>query len=165
MVQIQPHDTAGETVFKTGCAGRITSFSETEDGRYLITLTGVCRFDIASEQPLHKGGFRLARPDWSPYAQDLVEDKVSDICREAMMATLRAYFDKRGMFCDKWETMKDITCEKLVSTLSVVCPLDTGEKQALLEAKTLNDRMRLLQCFIENEVRDTGGPGCAPCKH
>jgi hypothetical protein len=158
IVQPEPgpkaEDSAHEKVFKTGCAGRITSFSETEDGRYLVTLRGICRFNLGTELPQDPDGFRRMIPDWGPYRADFAISNVSDICRDALMKTLRAYFDKRGMFCDKWETMKDISCEQLVSTLSVVCPMDTDEKQALLEAQTLKERARLLQCFLENALKD-----------
>jgi Lon protease-like protein len=153
----------GEETFKTGCAGRIVEFSETDDGRYRITLTGVCRFDVESELPPDPGAFRRAKPAWTPYKADLVaENAPSGVCRDALSSTLRAYFDKRGMSCDKWREMKEMSCERLISTLSVVCPFDTAEKQALLEAKTLEDRARLLQCLLENEIKGEAGE-CGPC--
>lgn len=159
MIQIRPDSNDGGTVFKTGCAGKIISFNETDDGRYLITLRGVCRFDIGEEMPPHNAGFRRVRPDWSPYAADLVEEESpSGLCRDALMQTLRAYFDKRGLICDQWRGMKDISCEKLISTLSVICPLDTAEKQALLEARTLPDRAHLLQSFLEAELAEPSCP-------
>jgi len=157
---IQPRPNANEeTVFRTGCAGRITSFSETEDGRYLITLKGVCRFDIAEELPVNGGGFRRVRADWQPYKEDFNSDTVTDICRDTMMATLRQYLDKMNMFCDKWEAVRNIECEKLVSTLSVVCPFDTEEKQALLEAKDLPARAKILQALLEIAAKDCN-PSC-----
>jgi len=157
---IQPRPNANEdTVFKTGCAGRITSFSETEDGRYLITLKGVCRFDIAEELPMNGGGFRRVKADWQPYKEDFNCDTVTDICRDTMMTTLRQYLDKMNMFCDKWEAVRNIECEKLVSTLSVVCPFDTEEKQALLEAKDLPARAKILQALLEIAAKDCN-PSC-----
>lgn len=144
--------------FGAGCAGRITSFTETDDGRYLITLRGVCRFKIASELPADPAGFRRARADWSPYRADLTpEDAPSGLCRDALMQTLRAYFDRHGLMCDKWETIKDVSCEKLVSTLSVVCPLEPEEKQALLEAPSPADRARLLESILKNSL---AAPAC-----
>ena len=122
---IQPDASApapADALHKTGCAGRITSFSETEDGRYLITLKGVCRFHVDRELDPDKAGFRRVAADWAPFAADLAPEAASSgVCREAMMVTLRAYLDRMNMFCDKWEEMKGISCEKLVSTLSVVC--------------------------------------------
>lgn len=134
---------------KTGCAGRIISFSETEDGRYLITLKGICRFDVARELPGDTSGFRNVGPDWAPYKDDFAPDTSTDICRETMMQSLRGYFDKMGLFCDQWEQMRDISCDKLISTLSVVCPFDAADKQALLEAKTLAERAEILRAAVE----------------
>ncbi|MEZ0223914.1 MAG: LON peptidase substrate-binding domain-containing protein [Alphaproteobacteria bacterium] len=159
MIQPKP-DGDGDQVFKTGCAGRIASFSETEDGRYLVTLKGVCRFDVAQELPLATGGFRHVKPDWQPYQGDFEADRVTDVCRDTMMGTLRKYLDKMNMFCDKWETIRDIECEKLISTLSVVCPFETDEKQALLEAKTLPERAKILQALLEIAAREDCAASC-----
>ena len=159
MIQPRP-DGDADQIFKTGCAGRIASFSETEDGRYLITLKGVCRFDVIEELPLAAGGFRHVKADWKPYAEDLQADRVNDVCRDTMMGTLRQYLDKMNMFCDKWETIRDIECEKLISTLSVVCPFETDEKQALLEAKTLPERAKILQALLEIAAREDCTASC-----
>lgn len=137
----------------TGCAGRIMSFNETDDGRYLVTLNGVCRFRIAQDLPADPAGFRRVRPDWAPFHADMTpEEAPSGLCRDSLMQTLRAYFDRQGLFCDQWETIKDVSCEKLVSTLSVVCPLEPEEKQALLEAATPADRALLLQSILQNTL-------------
>lgn len=140
---------SGGAVFKTGCAGRIISFNETEDGRYLITLKGVCRFDVASEGAPATGGFRHVTPDWAPYRHDLQEEETPDICRERLMHALDNYFRQMGMFCDKWSEMRQMNCDRLVSTLSVICPFDSAEKQSLLEAKTLHDRIQALQAVLD----------------
>lgn len=158
---IQPRKgEAEEEIYGTGCAGRICSFSETDDGRYLVTLKGVCRFRVAEELPLSNGGFRRVRADWEPYMADFDEAETTDLCRDTMMSTLRRYFDKMNMFCDKWETIRSVDCEKLVSTLSVVCPFAAEEKQALLEAPDLRARARLLQALLENATRDENGASC-----
>jgi Lon protease-like protein len=154
MIQPRP-DGRGEELFKTGCAGRITSFDQTEDGRYLITLTGVSRFDVAAELEPDARGFRRVSPDWRPYAADKTPDTLTDVCRDTMMVQLRAYLDKMNMFCDKWEAIRNIECEKLISTLSVVCPFECEEKQALLEAGTLPERVRILQALLEMAGRET----------
>lgn len=153
MIQPRPNGN-DESVFKTGCAGRIASFSETDDGRYLITLKGVCRFDVAEELPLSDKGFRRVKPDWQPYRQDFVTDDVTDICRDTMMTTLRQYLDKMNMFCDKWEAIRNIECEKLISTLAVVCPFGTEEKQALLEAQDLPARAKILHALLEIAAKE-----------
>lgn len=157
---IQPRPGANEdTVFKTGCAGRIASFSETDDGRYLITLKGVCRFDVTEELPLSEKGFRRVKADWKPYKEDFDTDSVTDVCRDTMMTTLRQYLDKMNMFCDKWEAIRNVECEKLISTLSVVCPFETEEKQALLEAKDLPARAKILHALLEIAAKECN-PSC-----
>lgn len=161
---IQPAQ--GNALQKTGCVGRIVSFTETEDGRYLITLKGVCRFDVAEELAPDNGGFRRVKPDWSPYANDLGPEETASVCREAMMQVLDRYLSKMNMLCDQWETMRAISCEKLVSTLSVICPFDAPEKQALLEADGLEARMAVLQAIFEialKEEKDEGKGGCSTC--
>ncbi len=147
-------------IYQTGCAGRIVSYEETDDGRYLVTLKGISRFNIAKELPIDSAGFRKVTPDWAPYVDDLSLDTSADVCREAIMQQLRGYFDKMNMFCDQWESMRDIPCEKLVSTLSVVCPFDATGKQALLEAQTLEQRIRILQALLEEAVKNQGEKPC-----
>jgi len=155
MIQPKPSG-AEDDIFMTGCAGRISSFSETEDGRYLITLKGVSRFQVAEELPLSNAGFRRVRADWQPFKNDFTGDTTTDICRDSMMGTLRAYLDKMDMFCDKWDAIRHIDCERLISTLSVVCPFSTEEKQALLEADTLPERVRILTALLEIAAKDCG---------
>lgn len=158
---IQPQDEkTSQPLCQTGCAGRIISFSETDDGRYLITLKGVARFKMPTAPVQAAGGFLMGRPDWESYRQDFEPDTVTDICRETMVNTLHAYFKKMGMSCDQWEQIRQIGCERLVATLSVVCPFEAAEKQALLEAATLADRARVLHGLLESAVRQECGTGC-----
>jgi Lon protease-like protein len=152
---IQPAE--GNNLSKVGCAGRIVSLSETDDGRYLITLKGICRFQIRSELPLAAGGFRVAAAEWAPYADDLQEETGTEICRDTMMGKLSHYLDKMGMVCDQWDKVKNVSCEYLISTLSLVCPFNDAEKQALLEAKNTEARAQLLlklmdECTVKNSV-------------
>jgi len=160
MIQPKPKGNNADELFTTGCAGRISSFSETEDGRYLITLKGVCRFNVAEELPLSNGGFRRVRADWQPFRNDFTQDTATDICRDSMTSSLRSYLDKMDMFCDKWDAIRHIDCERLISTLSVVCPFDCEEKQALLEAKTLSERVKILMALLEIAAKD-----CSPSCH
>lgn len=153
---IQPQsETADAALCKTGGAGRIVSFSETDDGRYLITLKGVCRFDLATPPQKMDSGYLHGRPDWTKYKADFDTDTVTDICRDAMVNRLHAYFKQMNMSCDQWEQIRQIGCERLISTLSVVCPFESEEKQALLEAPTLAERARILQGLLERAVRET----------
>jgi len=134
-------------VYRTGCAGRIISFSETEDGRYLITLSGLARFDIAEEMPLREG-FRTVRPDWAPYRGDLTEDGSAGIDRERMMRSLRGYFDANKVDAN-WDAIEDTPTDRLVNALAMMCPFQPSEKQALLEAPTLPDRANVMIALLE----------------
>ena len=93
-----PDETLAAPLYAVGCAGRITSFNETEDGGLLIVLTGVCRFRTAYEVP-EKRLYRIIRPDWKPYLGDLDEKESPDIDREKLIDLLRVYFKKNAMIC------------------------------------------------------------------
>jgi Lon protease-like protein len=134
-------------VYRTGCAGRLVSFSETEDGRYLITLSGLIRFDIAEERAL-RDGYRVVAPDWTPYRGDLSEDSPDCIDRERILRSLRAYFAANKVDAN-WDAIEETPSDRLVNALSMMCPFQPSEKQALLEARTLADRADVLTALIE----------------
>src|SRR5260370_20590110 len=102
-------------VYPTGCAGRITAFAETDDGRYLITLTGVSRFRIRDELPL-LSGYRRARPDWAPFARDLDPDEAADFDRDRLVRGLRNFFTQQGLKAD-WEAIEKAPVQSLVTPL------------------------------------------------
>lgn len=148
---VQPSDptAAGDNppVYPKGCAGRITSFSETENGLYLITLTGVCRFRIRDELPLLEG-YRRIVPDWSEFAHDLeAEDEVA-LDRERLLRGLKGYFQQHQISAD-WDAINSVPGERLVTSVAMNCPFDPSEKQALLEAADLDERARLLMAIVE----------------
>lgn len=156
---IQPREEAQDPspLFKMGCLGKIISFTETEDGRYVITLKGICRFDVEEELSL-KDGYRRMRVDYRSHVLDLSPDLASEVCRESLSRSLKSYLEKMNMVCDKWEDIRDMGCEKLISTLSVVCPFETAEKQALLEARTTDTRAEILKalCALGAEPQSCG---------
>src|SRR5579883_991142 len=119
-------------IYGTGCAGRISSFSETDDGRYLIQLTGVARFRVAEELE-SVSGYRRVQPDWIPYQSDLdpsPDDATVD--RDQLMDTMRQYFLAQGIKAD-WKLIKDTPNERLVTSIAMSCEFEANEKQALLE--------------------------------
>lgn len=137
-------------VYRTGCAGRITSFSESEDGRYLITLSGIARFDIAEEKPL-RDGFRVVAPDWTPYRADLADQADTGTDRNRMIRALRAYFAASSVEAN-WDAITDTPTDRLVNALSMMCPFQPSEKQALLEAATLEQRAGVLIALLEMSI-------------
>ena len=144
-----PTDDGKPKVHKVGCAGRIASFNETEDGRLLLALSGVCRFDIVRELDLAQGGYRRASSVFSPYRADLDHaDEQIELDRERLMAALAAFFRGRNLSTD-WDAVKQAADANLVTSLSMVLPFGPAEKQALLEAADSTARAKLLIAFLE----------------
>jgi Lon protease-like protein len=136
-------------VHRVGCAGRIVSFSETEDGRLLLALAGVCRFEIGRELDLAQGGYRRVSSLFAPYRADLDQaDQMVELDRERLMAALAAFFRNRNLSTD-WEAVKKAADGNLVTSLSMVLPFGPAEKQALLEAEDTSARAKLLVAFLE----------------
>jgi Lon protease-like protein len=149
---IQPR--AGDDLFQTGCAGKIFSFTETDDNRYLITLKGVSRFRIAGELPPVKGGYRRVLADWSGFRKDIDPAGELNIDRRKLTDLLRSYFDMEGMNCD-WDAIENASDDRLITCLAMICPLNAGEKQALLEAPCCKTRADLFIALLEMATRDS----------
>ncbi|MEM6309212.1 MAG: LON peptidase substrate-binding domain-containing protein [Pseudomonadota bacterium] len=152
---IQPLEVKGRNgtgLHTIGCAGRVTQFSETEDGRYLITLTGVSRFRVMAEV----SGFtpyRRCEVNWEGFDQDLAsDDKDIAFSRPDFMSLLGKYFDARSLSAD-WETLKDAEDELLINSLSMMLDFEPEDKQALLEAPCLSTRRETLVTLMEYTLR------------
>jgi len=141
-------------VYPIGCAGRITSFTEADDGRYMITLTGVSRFRILEEFPI-LSGYRRVKPDWRPFARDLDTPSGTDFDRNRFIRGLKAFFDQRQISAD-WEAIEKAAGEHLINSIAMLCPFAPSEKQALLEAPDLNERAGLLIALVEMAAVDPG---------
>lgn len=135
-----------------GCAGRITQFSETEDGRYMITLGGVSRFRVVKEIDGFSP-YRRCDVAWDSFDRDLgPEEKDAGFDRSNFLDTLGRYFDAKGLSAD-WETLKEADDELLVNSLSMMLDFDHEDKQALLEAPSLSTRRETLVTLIEYAMR------------
>ena len=145
--QSQPPGPNGPALYRVGCLGRLTSFSETDDGRYLIQLTGLTRFAIAQELDMRRG-YRRVRGDFSAYRADLdLTENEDGLDREPLMAALKDYFSRASIDAN-WDSIKRIPDGMLTVTLAMVCPFDPAEKQALLEAVTHADRAATLLALL-----------------
>jgi uncharacterized protein len=157
---MQPQEGAGDTggpgLYRTGCAGRIVEFAETQDGRFLITLKGIARFDLAEEPP-RSHLFRLVVPDWRRWRGDLLEDD-KGVDRDRMVAALKPYFDRHGINADS-EILTSAPIEHLVNSLAMACPFTPRERQALLEAPRTRDRAEILTALVEMSVASSITPG------
>lgn len=142
-----PEGPNGPGLFQVGCLGRLSSFSETDDGRFLITLTGVARFRIASEIDGRRG-YRRVRGDFSAFADDLdLANRPIGVPREDILAALRAYFAARNVDAN-WDAIGRMDDDALVVTLAMACPFEPVEKQALLEASSVSDRAATLLALL-----------------
>jgi Lon protease-like protein len=153
-------DVGAARIYGIGCAGRITAFSETPDGRNLITLTGVIRFEAGRELPAIDGYRRIA-VDFGRFLDDLADDDLDHadgIDREYLLSTLGAYFDATGIEGD-WAAIKETGDAPLVTSLAMICPFDGAEKQALLEAMTLRERVAAMTMMMELAVHGGDGAG------
>lgn len=149
-------------VYPTGCAGRITAFSEDDDGRLQITLTGVARFEIREEVPTLRG-YRRIVPDWDRYRSDLDDDSAA-IDRPRLLSALKAFFKLNDITAD-WDSITATPDERLVTSLAMICQFAPNEKQALLEARDLGERSRVMTALVEMAVLGRGTAGGDPARH
>ena len=149
-------DLSGSPALKqVGCAGRITSFAETPDGRILITLSGICRFAITREISSDKP-YRQVEPDFSAFADDLVDTDDDDtVDRTSLLKVFQEYLTANDMSAD-WDQVKAASTEALVNTLAVLAPHAPRDKQALLEAKDLKSRADVLIALTEMALARSG---------
>lgn len=148
---IQPKACSGTPVYPTGCAGRIINFAEAEGGRYLITLSGMCRFKIGEEIPSDEP-YRVIKPDWSGFAGDMKPQKEHvAVDRNKLNKLLQSYFRQQEMSCD-WNKVDIAADTDLLTALAMICPLKPSEKQALLEATDVQSRTELFMTMIEMAI-------------
>lgn len=134
--------------YNVGCAGRISSFEETSDGRFLINLHGVARFEILSHR-LCEQGYREAEVSFQHYANDFQDPEPlpEEMTRPGMVEKMRDYLGKEGLSID-WDLADQIPDHRFYTLLAMICPFTSVEKQALLEAETFKDRCKMMKCLM-----------------
>ncbi|MEO1710415.1 MAG: LON peptidase substrate-binding domain-containing protein [Pseudomonadota bacterium] len=143
-------------VRKVGCVGRLTAYQELDDGRVLITLSGITRFAIDHEAETPEP-YRSFQVDYTPFSQDLEAGSgEDDVDRDLLQTVLKAYLDNNKLGAD-WRAIANAPTELLVNVLSVISPFGSEEKQALLEAPTLKDRAEVLVALTEMELASNEG--------
>ena len=151
MIQTKPGgDRSRPAMAAVGCAGKVTSFAETSDGRYLITLTGVCRCAPLEELSIPLP-YRQVRADYGPFEGDLADDEQTmapQASRERFARALKRYLNRRELDID-WDTANAAPLEALVNSLSMGLPFNPQEKQALLQAPDLGARFEVLTTLLE----------------
>ena len=151
---VQPYDTpSGDSrLHSIGCAGRLTGFNETDDGRYMITLAGVSRFRVVKEvegfQP-----YRRCEVRWDNFGRDLgPAERDPEFDRDTFMDMLGRYFQDQNLKTD-WDQLGEAEDELLINSLSMLCPFEPEDRQALLEAPSLTTRRETLVTLIEYALR------------
>lgn len=156
MIQTKPGGDRTRPILQSvGCAGRITSYAETSDGRYLITLSGVCRFD-AGEELILRTPYRQLRARYDRFEADLARDEEQDApapARTRFATALKRYLNRRELDID-WETASTAPLEALVNSLCMGLPFEPAEKQALLEAADLMARFETLTALLEIDASE-----------
>ncbi len=156
MIQTRPGgDRTRPSLQNVGCAGRITSYAETSDGRYLITLSGVCRFEPGEELIL-RTPYRQIRAKYERFEGDLARDEEREApvdARNRFAAALKRYLNRRELDID-WETASTAPLEALVNSLCMGLPFEPAEKQALVEAPDLMDRFDTLTALLEIDASE-----------
>ncbi len=148
MVQTRGGDPERPALAPIGCVGKITSFAETPDGRYLISLTGLCRFALGDELPVATP-YRQVRARFAPFEDDLRQEAdPTGIDKPRFLRALGRYLDHRGLGID-WDTAGQAPSGALINSLAMGLPFDAAEKQALLEAVTIADRAEALIALLE----------------
>jgi Lon protease-like protein len=157
----QAPDADKPKLFRVGCVGRITQLSESGDGRYLIELTGVARFQVVAEIDAATP-YRQCRVTFAPFADDFVPRKGEDaVDRAALLAALRDFLKANNLKAD-WEGIEKAPNEALVNALSMMSPYGAAEKQALLEAPDLKTRAEILVAITEIELAKKNTEGEPP---
>ena len=159
MIQPQDPDSAARDpdLCRIGCAGRITGFRETLDNRYLVTLTGLCRFAVVDElEP--KDGYRRVRADWGAFRADFKTPDPRGVSRARLLPVLRDYCKAANLAAD-WRSIEKVSGAQLVTVLAMLCPFAAREKQALLESDDLAGRAELMISLMAMAVLERREPG------
>lgn len=142
-------------LYDVACAGRITSFEETDDGRYLITLTGICRFRLGDELSTVRG-YRRFEADWSDFQADMAPEADLQLDHDRLHRALKIYFKQQGISAN-WEAIQNTPDTRLITSLAMICPFGPTEKQAILEADTAQGRADTVLSLLEIAAFDLPG--------
>lgn len=151
---IQPKANSND-LYQIGCAGRITNYQETDDGRYLITLRGISRFHLIDKPQLTSDNFLLGAVDWSDFPEDCEppKDPPEHLCRKGLRGLLETFLARENLTVD-WDQAACIPEAKFYTLLAMVAPFTASEKQALLEARDISSRCALLVQMLEIATAD-----------
>ena len=157
MIQPEKPDqgSSNKNLKRVGCLGRISSFNEAEDNRYLITLSGVIRFEVSEELDVTTP-YRQIIANYESYQNDIEAQNIDGIDRSKLLALVKRYLEHRKILAD-WEIIKQTPTEQLINYSGILVPFTPEEKQLLLEAKTLITRGHALEALYQSYIFDLSG--------
>tara|TARA_B100001057_G_scaffold15640_1_gene14828 strand:+ start:51 stop:695 length:645 start_codon:yes stop_codon:yes gene_type:complete len=154
---IQPIAGSDNSLKKVGCVGRVTSYNETDDHRYLITLNGIIRFEIENELDTTTE-YRQIEVNYENFITDLKSEDVTNVDRESLLKLIKKYLKNKSLLAD-WDIIQQTPTEQLINYSGVLVPFTPEEKQLLLEARTIMGRSRALEALYQSytieETADT----------
>ena len=154
---IQPIGGSDNSLKKVGCVGRVTSYNETDDHRYLITLNGIIRFEIENEIDTTTQ-YRQVEVNYENFITDLKSEDVTNVDRESLLKLIKKYLKNKSLLAD-WDIIQQTPTEQLINYSGVLVPFTPEEKQLLLEARTIMGRSRALEALYQSytieETADT----------
>ncbi len=154
---IQPIAGSDNSLKKVGCVGRVTSYNETDDHRYLITLNGIIRFEIENELDTTTQ-YRQVEVNYENFITDLKSEDVTNVDRDSLLKLIKKYLKNKSLLAD-WDIIQQTPTEQLINYSGVLVPFTPEEKQLLLEAKTIMGRSRALEALYQSytieETADT----------
>ena len=154
---IQPIAESDNSLKKVGCVGRVTSYNETDDHRYLITLNGIIRFEIENELDTTTE-YRQVEVNYENFITDLKSEDVTNVDRESLLKLIKKYLKNKSLLAD-WDIIQQTPTEQLINYSGVLVPFTPEEKQLLLEARTIMGRSRALEALYQSytieETADT----------
>tara|TARA_Y100000389_G_C17400956_1_gene485275 strand:- start:145 stop:789 length:645 start_codon:yes stop_codon:yes gene_type:complete len=154
---IQPISGSDKSLKKVGCVGRVTSYNETDDHRYLITLNGIIRFEIENELDTTTQ-YRQVEVNYENFITDLKSEDVTNVDRESLLKLIKKYLKNKSLLAD-WDIIQQTPTEQLINYSGVLVPFTPEEKQLLLEARTIMGRSRALEALYQSytieETADT----------
>ena len=145
---IQPATGSDNSLKKVGCVGRVTSYNETDDHRYLITLNGIIRFEIENELDTTTQ-YRQVEVNYENFITDLKSEDVTNVDRESLLKLIKKYLKNKSLLAD-WDIIQQTPTEQLINYSGVLVPFTPEEKQLLLEAKTIMGRSRALEALYQS---------------
>ena len=154
---VQPKKTGDlkkPNLYNVGCVGKITSFNETDDGRYLIVLNGISRFEILKEISTNKL-YRVCKVNYDKFSFDFKEnrEKINFSNLETILKDLKSIFNKKG-YAINWSELEKQDLYNTINTLSMASPISLEEKQTLLESLNVNDRKLKLEKILKTYLLD-----------